>query len=87
MYEKGLRFVSLKPYSDQRRWGGGTEVPVGEAKEAERTTLTASRPLGSCKTTEGGTGQKEAIRWREGAMAMTALEIYNVDRGDQTNCS
>lgn len=29
MYEKGLRFVSLKPYSDQRRWDGGTEVPVG----------------------------------------------------------
>lgn len=29
MHEKGLRFVSLKPYSDQRRQGGGTEVPVG----------------------------------------------------------
>lgn len=56
-----------------------------EAKEAERTTLTASRPLGSCKTTAGGTGQKEASR-REGAMAMTALEMYEMDLGDQINC-
>ena len=55
-----------------------------EAKQAERTTLTASRPLGSCKTTEGGTGQREASR-REGAMAMTALEIYKIGLGDQIN--